>query len=244
MYPYRIQIKHKLTQADMEKRVAMCCWFCDKIDENPYFLDNLWFSDEAHFLFSGYVNSKNNIFWSLIPPEGCLQLSLHSIKYTPWVAISKHGIIGPYWLDSECSLMVNSQCYIEVLQKFWTRLGWWRGFEKDGQWFWQDGATPHTSNETLQWFRQRFGDRLISQRCEIEWAANSPDLNPPYFYLWGYPKDNAYENNPQTIPELKRTITGRIRRISVEECVQVIDNFVNGIHVCLQPCGAHLEHTM
>ena len=168
----------------MEKRVAMCCWFCDKIDENPYFLDNLWFSDEAHFLFSGYVNSKNNIFWGLIPPEGCLQLSLHSIKYTPWVAISKHGITGPY---------------IEVLQKFWTRLGWWRGFEKDGQWFWQDGATPHTSNETLQWFRQRFGDRLISQRCEIEWAANSPDLNPPYFYLWGYPKDNAYENNPQTI---------------------------------------------
>ena len=28
-YPYRIQIKHKLSQADMEERVAMCRWFCE-----------------------------------------------------------------------------------------------------------------------------------------------------------------------------------------------------------------------
>ena len=72
LYPYRIQIKHKLTQADMEKHVAMCCWFCDKVDENPDFLDDLWFSDEAHFLLSDHVNSKN-IFWGSTPPEDCLQ---------------------------------------------------------------------------------------------------------------------------------------------------------------------------
>ena len=139
--------------------------------------------------------------------------------------------------------MVNSQRYIEVLQKFWTTLGRRRGFKKDGQWFQQDGATPHISNETLQWLR-RFGDRLISRRCEIEWAPHSPDLNPPYFYLWGYLKDDVYENNPQIIPELKRAITGRIRRISVEECVQVIDNFANRIHVRLQRRGTHLEHKL
>ena len=88
------------------------------------------------------------------------------------------------------------------------------------------------------------GDRLISRRCEIEWAPHSPDLNPPYFYLWGYLKDDVYENNPQIIPELKRAITGRIRRISVEECVQFIDNFANRIHVRLQRRGAHLEHKL
>ena len=35
----------------MENRVAMCCWFRDKTDENPGFLDNLWLSD---------VNSKTS----------------------------------------------------------------------------------------------------------------------------------------------------------------------------------------
>ena len=129
----------------------MCRWFCDKVDENPDFLDNLWPSDEAHFLLSGHVNSKNNIFWGSTPPEDCLQRPFHSIKCTAWVAISKHGIIGSYWFedDSERSFMVNSQHYIEVLQKFWTTLGQRRGFEKDSQWFQQDGDTLHTSNETL-----------------------------------------------------------------------------------------------
>ena len=67
MYPYRIQIKQKLTPDDMRKRVIMCQWFCDKIDAVPDFLDNVWFSDEAHLLLSGHVNSKNNIFWGSTP---------------------------------------------------------------------------------------------------------------------------------------------------------------------------------
>ena len=52
LYPYQIQIKQKLTESDMVKRVAMCEWFCDTIEDNPDFLDHVWFSDEAHFLLS------------------------------------------------------------------------------------------------------------------------------------------------------------------------------------------------
>ena len=73
LYPYQIQIKQKLTQADMEKRVTMCRWFCDTIEDIPDFLDHVWFSDEAHFLLSGYVNSKNNVYWGIAPPEDVLQ---------------------------------------------------------------------------------------------------------------------------------------------------------------------------
>ena len=42
----------------MEKRVAICRWFCDKMNENPDFLDDVWFLDEAHFLLSVHVKSK------------------------------------------------------------------------------------------------------------------------------------------------------------------------------------------
>ena len=140
--------------------------------------------------------------------------------------------------------MVNCQHYIEVLQTFWTTLGLQRGFERDGQWFQQDGANPHTSNETLQWLRQHFGDRFISRRCEIKWAPYSPDLKPPDFYFWGCLKDNVYGKNPQTIPELKGNVKGRLKQIPVEECIQVIDNFENCIYVCLQSLGAHLEHIL
>ena len=87
------------------------------------------------------------------------------------------------------------------------------------------GATPHTTNDSLAWLRERFKDILISRKCEIEWTVHSPDLNPPYLYLWGYLKDNVYENNPQTIGELKAAITAKIKEIPKEECVRVIDNF-------------------
>ena len=113
-YPYRIQIKQKLTLDDMRKCVIMCQWFCDKIDAVPDFLDNVWFSDEAHFLLSGHVNSKNNIFWRSTSPEHCLQRPLHSLKCTAWVAISKHGIIGPFWFedDNEQCVTINTERYV------------------------------------------------------------------------------------------------------------------------------------
>ena len=115
------------------------------------------------------------------------------------------------------------------------------------------GATPHTTNDSLAWLRERFKDRLISRKCEIEWAAQSPALNtppprpsplPPYFYLWGYLKVNVYENNPETICELKAAITAKIREIPKEECVRVIDNFARCMQVCLQRRGCHVEHIL
>ena len=72
LYPYKIQIKQKLTQADIDKPVTMCEWFCDTIEDNPDFLDHVWFSDEAHFLLSGHVNSKNNVYWGTAPPQDVL----------------------------------------------------------------------------------------------------------------------------------------------------------------------------
>ena len=79
----------------------------------------------AHFLLSRHVNSKNNVFWGSTPPQHCLQRPLHSIKCTAWITISKHGIIGPYWFEdkNERPVTVNTQRYIEALQKFWTTLG-------------------------------------------------------------------------------------------------------------------------
>ena len=56
------QVKQKLAEADMAKRVTMCKWCCDTIEDNPDFLDHVWFSDEAYFLLSGHVNSKNNVY--------------------------------------------------------------------------------------------------------------------------------------------------------------------------------------
>ena len=175
-----------------------------------------------------------------------LQRPLHSAKCTAWVAMSKHGIIGPYWFEDDDgrSQTVNKERCMAVLNKYWASLGRRRGVLRASQWFQQDGATPHTANETLAWLRQSFEERLISRRCDVEWAPHSPDLNHPDFYQWGFLKDNVNQGNPQTIKELKTAITAKIRAIPKEECVKVIDNFARRVQVCLQRNGGHLENIL
>jgi hypothetical protein len=41
--------------------------------------------------------------------------------------------------------------YVAVLMKFWASLGRRRGIDRDEQWFRQDGATPHTTDDSLAW---------------------------------------------------------------------------------------------
>ena len=133
----------------MAKRAVMYRWFENKIEEDPHFLDDVWFSDEAHFLLCGQVNSKNNVFWGTQAPDEVLQRPLHSVKCTAWVAISKHGIIGPFWFENanEEAVTVTKERYIVVLNKFWTALGSRHGVNRDVQWFQQDGAMGD-----VQWF--------------------------------------------------------------------------------------------
>ena len=124
LYPYRIQIKQTLTQNDMAKRVEMCQWFQSTIEENPDFLQNVWFSEEAHFSLSGHVKSKNSVFWGSQAPDEVLLRPLHSVKCNAWVDILKHGIIGPFWFKNDVGeiMTVNKERYIVVLNKFWRTL--------------------------------------------------------------------------------------------------------------------------
>ena len=55
----------------------------------------------------------------------------------------------------------------------------------------------------MEWLDRRFAGRLISRPRIPEWSQDSPDLNPPDFYLWGFLKNHVYQNNLQTIAELQ-----------------------------------------
>ena len=55
----------------------------------------------------------------------------------------------------------------------------------------QDGARIHTSNASLDFLQQAFGDRIMTGRRRgqmMDWPASSPDLSPADFWLHGYLK--------------------------------------------------------
>ena len=245
VFPYQVQVKHKLTDFDKRRRVEMCQWFNAKMEDNPEWIRDVWFSDEAHFHLDGIVSSHNYRFWeSEMPQDFIAQRPLHSVKVTAWCALSYRGIIGPYWFEdgNERAVTVNQVIYRATVRKFCVALRRRRTIPFDMQWFQQDGATPHTAIETRQLLTQKFGDRVISFRTEHIWAPHSPDLNPLEFFLWGHAKDNVYRNNPQTDQNLKHEVAQFVRNIPRDMCHRVIENFAVRLNACMNRNGGHIEH--
>ena len=86
------------------------------------------------FNFNNYPQkSPIYVFWGTQAPDEVLQKPLHSVKCTVWVAISKHGMIGPFWFEDadKEAVTVTNERYIVVLNKFWTALGARRGVNRD-----------------------------------------------------------------------------------------------------------------
>ena len=92
-------------------------------------------------------------------------------------------------------------------------------------WFQQDGATAHTSRETMDLLRRQFGEQLISRFGPVSWPPRSCDITPLDFFLWGYVKSKVYADKPATIQALEANITRVINAIPVEMLERVIENW-------------------
>jgi hypothetical protein len=86
------------SQQDYDKCMTYCRWFQTFFEENPGILDYTWFSDEAWFHLSGYVNSQNTRLWASENPHALFQEPLHSQKLGVFCALSQRRIIGALFL--------------------------------------------------------------------------------------------------------------------------------------------------
>ena len=108
-------------------------------------------------------------------------------------------------------------------------------------WFQQDGATPHTARETMDVLKEMFPHRIISRFGDVPWPPRSPDLSALDFFLWGYLKEKVYNDNPNTLQEIKLIIIQEISRITPEVLRKVMDNVIERVHSCLNNFGRHLK---
>jgi len=232
---YKVSVQQQLLPADFNNRRIFCQWIRDEIFIGQIDPNLLFFSDEAWFHLSGYINSQNNRYWSTENPHQLHEIPLHDQKVGVWCAISRTRIVGPIFFHDT----VNSQRYINnILNPFFGEL---TDYEKQNGTFQQDNATAHTAHASIAAIREVFEDRVISRG---RWPARSPDLNPCDFFLWGYLKAKVYENNPHTIDELETNITDLIHSIPDEMLSNVYDNFIKRIHHCIVEQGHQFQHLL
>ena len=86
-----------MSEEDYENRVAACADLLDMQKQIPIFLDNLSMSDEVTFNVNCRVNKHNCRIWGWQKPAPVLTKNQGSPKVTVWAALSKSGIIGPFF---------------------------------------------------------------------------------------------------------------------------------------------------
>lgn len=239
LHPYKLQIIQQLQPGDANNRINFAQMFLAKCEENEMFLNNVWMSDEAHFHLSGYVNKQNFRYWAAENPHFLHQKPLHSEKVTVWCAVSRNGIIGPYFFEDNDghAVTVNSERYVNMIETFLTN----EIDVNESTWFQQDGATAHTARISMAALRHLFGDRLISRNGNMNWPARSPDLSMCDYFLWGFLKDSVYRSRPRTINELKARIRDTIATISIEMLRRVTLNLCSRLQECVRREGRHLQ---
>ncbi|GFX73454.1 DUF4817 domain-containing protein [Trichonephila clavipes] len=225
LYPYKLQSCHELLPADTAQREAFAKWAFSKMEQDPTWVFNILWTDEAHFSLHGDVNNPNCRIWATSNPR-------------------------PFFFETQCPVngwimeTVNAQRYLTLLRETVVPCLIQRG-QISNVTFMQEGATSHTANPVNAFRIQTFGeDIIVSRRCRYPWTPRCPDLTPADFWLWGYLKSRVYLSGPSSLSELKDAIRREVSSIHPDMLNSSVAGFVTRLE-CLPPCGGgHVEHIL
>lgn len=241
-HPYKIHLHQELNEDDYDRRLEFCEIMMGWIDENPNFLYNIVFSDEATFEITGKVNRHNFRYWSDENPHWLLEASTqYPLKLNVWAGLYRDQLVGPFFIDGN----LDGTKYLQVLtDEIIPAIREIAGADFHNVWFQQDGAPPHYSRCVREYLRDTLNNQWIGRRGAIEWPARSPDIAPPDFFLWGFIKSKVYFSKPRDVPELRQRIINVCAEIPPEMIRSAIDNFYARLALCQTVNGEHFEHLL
>lgn len=241
MHPYKIQLTQELLPADRPKRLEFCVRMLDMLDQKLIDLEDVFFSDEAHFHLNGHVNKQNMRYYGTENPRITHPIPLHSPRVTVWCAMSAKTVIGPYFFEENgANVTVTGSRYLNMLNEFFLPSLHRKRISITRTWFQQDGATSHVPNDVLTLLKKKFPNRLISRNTDFIWPPRSPDLTPPDFFLWGHLKSRVYVDKPADIEALKSAIRREISAVKKGTLQKVIENFHKRLVECKKQRGDYL----
>jgi hypothetical protein len=235
-HPYKIHVVQSLSEEDYACRLNFAADELSRIANNPKHLENLTFSDEAHFHIDGNVNRHNHRYWAPTNPHWSTEKGLHSPKTTVWAAISRKKVYGPFFFDQT----ITSERYLEMLQQsFYASL---TRREKQTMIFMQDGAPPHWGLTVRAWLNDKFQQRWMGRGSpNMPWPPRSPDVTPCDYFLWGFIKSRVYAIQSTDIPALQQNIREAYRLVTPQMLNDVFTNYEQRLQRLIYEKGKHIE---
>lgn len=240
-HPFKIHLTQELTEDDFDRRIEFSETMRGIWEQNPNFVNQILFSDEATFTLHGHVNRHNCRYWAQHNPHWMMQVhTQRPQKLNVWMGIVGDAFIGPFFIEGN----LTSEKYLDLLRD--SVLPALQNLYGDYQhvWFQQDGAPPHFGLQVRLFLNNVFPHRWIGRRGEIEWPARSPDMNPCDFFLWGHLKNEVYKERPNNLGALRDRILGTVRAVRQETFGNVRREFLERLNLCLVNNGRHFEHLL
>ena len=119
------------------------------------FTKNVFFSDEAHFHLSGYLN-RHIRGYGVIKIQGKPKKEYYSPHVTVWCGISAGSVMGPYFSENDDGITskVTGEKYRSMVKNF--MIPEIERLELNHVWFQQDRATSHTAGRLWHCLRNIF----------------------------------------------------------------------------------------
>lgn len=244
MRAYRPTIVFAQKPEDKFSRVAFCQEMLRILERNPDFINKIWYSDESYFNLNGVPNRRNTVKWAANNPGHRIErLQKAQRGLSVWAAISKQGIIGPFFFhdgddeDDFNPTTVNYERYLAILQGFfwdqWTSQPNWRD-----NFFMQDGAPPHFAVPVRDWLNTNLDGRWIGRGSPtMVWPPRSPDLTPCDSFLWGYIKNKVFARRPVTLPQLQNYVVDAFNTITEDMLTNVFMGINHTYTTCIESGG-------
>lgn len=99
-HPYHIQLHQQLLEVDFQRRVELCQWALQMINQDEHFFKRVMFSDEATFHRNGFVNRHNCHYYDTVNPRQFVTHSQHRWSLNVWGGILGNRVIGPFFLPT------------------------------------------------------------------------------------------------------------------------------------------------
>ena len=99
----------------------------------------------------------------------------------------------------------------------------------------------NAANVTIDLLRTVFENRIIKRNSDVSWPAQSCDLTPLDYFLWGAVEDKCYANHEEAIEAVKHGIEMAIHGIEAQTIENLLKNWVDRMRYCKAGRGNHVN---
>lgn len=173
--------------------------------------------------------------WSTDNTNFIRETPLHCPKIGIWVALSRRRLIGPIFFEGT----ITAERYQNnILQPFIDQQD---DEELQHGYFQQDNARPHVARTTMEFLRQFYDERLISQD---RYPPRSCDLTVLDYFLFPLLKNTIFKTPVHTLEDLQQRIVEECNKITPNLLQKVFDNMKRRVALCIEEEGRHFQHLL